>query len=272
MEASTSTSPPPRVFPKKRIRIPGIEDLDLPSTSSDAQPPKKKSKKTAPSPGIVYISRLPPGMTHQKVKHILTGYGDIGKIYAQQKDAPLSTANNQSHKRKHVSANYTEAWVEFKDKKIAKVVADMLNATTIGGKKGDRWRDDIWTMKYLSGFKWEMLGEQVAYERQAHSARLRQELSKSRAEQSEYLRNVELARVLEKRKAKKQTQTGDSGNNASQKATSSSSQSSDKAQRVYKQKFLVDKSAEGGRKRSQTGETRGGGSADVMAGVLNNLF
>jgi hypothetical protein len=26
---------------------------------------------------------------------------------------------------------------------------------------GDRWRDDIWTMKYLSGFKWEMLGEQV---------------------------------------------------------------------------------------------------------------
>jgi hypothetical protein len=25
----------------------------------------------------------------------------------------------------------------------------------------DRWRDDIWTMKYLSGFKWEMLGEQV---------------------------------------------------------------------------------------------------------------
>lgn len=23
------------------------------------------------------------------------------------------------------------------------------------------WRDDIWTMKYLSGFKWEMLGEQV---------------------------------------------------------------------------------------------------------------
>lgn len=75
--------------------------------------------------------------------------------------APLSTANNQSRKRKHASANYTEAWVEFKDKKIAKVVAEMLNAQTIGGKKGDRWRDDIWTMKYLSGFKWEMLGEQV---------------------------------------------------------------------------------------------------------------
>jgi ESF2/ABP1 family protein len=96
----------------------------------------------------------------------------------------------------------------------------MLNAEIIGGKKGDRYRDDIWTMKYLSGFKWEMLGEQVgeyclcagavdeaylsAYERQAHTARLRNEVSQSRAEQSEYLKNVELARVLDKRKARKE--------------------------------------------------------------------
>jgi hypothetical protein len=48
----------------------------------------------------------------------------------------------------------------FHDKSIAKMVAQMLNAQVIGGKKGDRWRDDIWTMKYLSGFKWEMLSEQ----------------------------------------------------------------------------------------------------------------
>lgn len=72
---------------------------------------------------------------------------------------------------------------------MAKTVAKMMNAQPIGGKKGDkcvllsslrlfrakeahravwamadqirRWRDDVWTMKYLSGFKWEMLGEQV---------------------------------------------------------------------------------------------------------------
>lgn len=84
-----------------------------------------------------------------------------------------------------------------------------------------RWRDDIWTVKYLPGFKWEMLGEQVgkstviqvsmgimlmillAYERQAHQSRLRAEIARSKTEQGEYLRNVELARVLEKRKAKK---------------------------------------------------------------------
>lgn len=78
-------------FPKRRLRIPGIEDLVLPSSnhSDDPQPSRKRVKrafKTSPTPGIIYISRLPPGMTHQKVKHVLNGYGEIGRIYAQQKD------------------------------------------------------------------------------------------------------------------------------------------------------------------------------------------
>lgn len=37
----------------------------------------------------------------------------------------------------------------------------MLNAQPIGGKKGTRWRDDVWTMKYLPKFKWNMLTEQI---------------------------------------------------------------------------------------------------------------
>jgi ESF2/ABP1 family protein len=42
-------------------------------------------------------------------------------------------------KQKHQQANFSEAWVEFLDKSIAKTVAKMLNAEVIGGKKGDRW-------------------------------------------------------------------------------------------------------------------------------------
>lgn len=44
---------------------------------------------------------------------------------------------------------------------MARSVAEMLNAQPIGGKKGTRWRDDVWTMKYLPRFKWNMLTEQV---------------------------------------------------------------------------------------------------------------
>jgi ESF2/ABP1 family protein len=44
-------------------------------------------------------------------------------------------------------------WIEFADKKIAKQVAESLNNTPIGGKKGDFYHDDIWNLKYLKGFK-----------------------------------------------------------------------------------------------------------------------
>jgi len=43
----------------------------------------------------------------------------------------------------------------------------------------------------------------VAHESAVHQAKLRAELSQSRKEQREYLKNVELARVLEKRTVKK---------------------------------------------------------------------
>jgi ESF2/ABP1 family protein len=67
-------------------------------------------------------------------------------------------------RRKYTSTkkhHYTEGWVEFKDKHVARSVATMLNAQPIGGKKGTRWRDDVWTMKYLPKFKWNMLTEQI---------------------------------------------------------------------------------------------------------------
>lgn len=67
-------------------------------------------------------------------------------------------------RRKYTSTkkpHYTEGWVEFRDKRVARSVAEMMNAQPIGGKKGTRWRDDIWTMKYLPKFKWYMLTEQV---------------------------------------------------------------------------------------------------------------
>ena len=43
----------------------------------------------------------------------------------------------------------------------------------------------------------------TAHEAAVHAAKLRVELSQSKAEQQEYLKNVELARVLDKRVAKK---------------------------------------------------------------------
>ncbi|PIL36889.1 hypothetical protein GSI_00579 [Ganoderma sinense ZZ0214-1] len=165
--------------------------------------------------GVLYISRIPPGMRPTKVRHLMSAYGEVGRVYLQQEGAfHLFHAKRAYLRRKYTAtkkAHYTEGWVEFKDKRVARSVAEMLNAQPIGGKKGSRWRDDVWTMKYLPKFKWNMLTEQIAHEAAVHAAQLRVELSQSRKEQREYLKNVELARVLDKRSKRKATTKDDDG-------------------------------------------------------------
>ena len=34
--------------------------------------------------GVIYISRIPPGMRPTKVRHLMSAHGDIGRVYLQQ--------------------------------------------------------------------------------------------------------------------------------------------------------------------------------------------
>lgn len=42
---------------------------------------------------------------------------------------------------------FTEGWVEFKNKKIAKLVAKKLNNQAVGGKKRNPWYEELWNIK-----------------------------------------------------------------------------------------------------------------------------
>lgn len=37
--------------------------------------------------GVVYISRIPPGMQPPKVRHLMSAYGEVGRVYLQQEGA-----------------------------------------------------------------------------------------------------------------------------------------------------------------------------------------
>lgn len=119
----------------------------------------KASREAVKRTGVVYLSRLPPFMRPQKVKFLLSRFGEIGRIF-------LSPEDPKSHARRvkfggNKRINYEEGWVEFKDKKVAKLVAETLSATTIGGKKGNYYHDDVWNIKYLPKFKWHHLQAQI---------------------------------------------------------------------------------------------------------------
>nr|CAD2199921.1 unnamed protein product [Meloidogyne enterolobii] len=104
-------------------------------------------------PGVIYIQSVPPMFTVKHLREIMSRFGELGRVYLQaEKRGP--------HKRKR----YTEGWVEFKSKKCAKEVAQMLNGNQVGGRKRSAAYDSVWTMKYLHSFKWEHLMEQLSYE------------------------------------------------------------------------------------------------------------
>lgn len=62
------------------------EKVVKPLTPEDLAKFKAAQEKT----GVVYISRIPPGMRPTKVRHLMTAYGEVGRVYLQPEGAPCS--------------------------------------------------------------------------------------------------------------------------------------------------------------------------------------
>jgi ESF2/ABP1 family protein len=150
--------------------------------------------------GVIYLSRIPPFMKPQKLRSLLEPYGSINRTFLNPEDEAsyARRVRNGGNKKR----SYTEGWVEFTNKKDAKRACELLNARTIGGKKGSYYYDDIWNLIYLKGFKWHNLTEQIAAENAERASRLRAEISKSTKENKEFVRNVEKAKMLDGMHAK----------------------------------------------------------------------
>ncbi|KAL7532362.1 hypothetical protein ACHAXR_007595 [Thalassiosira sp. AJA248-18] len=163
--------------------------------------------------GIVYLSRVPPRMGPAKVKTLLADFGTITRVYLVEEDKTVRKkrrkAGGSSGKR------YTEGWVEFESKKVAKLVGETLNMTRITNHKGSIHYDDMWSVKFLRGFKWSHLTEKVAYERRVREQKLKVEMMEVRRENASYIAQVEAGKKMdfieERRKKRGAAGAGDDG-------------------------------------------------------------
>mmetsp|Transcript_23701 Transcript_23701/g.55272 ORF Transcript_23701/g.55272 Transcript_23701/m.55272 type:complete len:257 (-) Transcript_23701:48-818(-) len=150
--------------------------------------------------GIVHLPDLPLAMHPQKLRHIMEQFGEVGRIFLSPED-PL----NRKHRKRqggNKKKRYTEGWVEFTDKKVAKRVAASLNGNTVGGRKRHNfYRDRVWNVRYLPKFKWHMLHEGERYNKQVRKARLKQQINQARRETDYFLENVHKAKVQKRRAA-----------------------------------------------------------------------
>ncbi|PVU94481.1 hypothetical protein BB560_005934 [Smittium megazygosporum] len=137
---------------------------------------EEKEKKT----GVIYMSSVPPFMKPNKVRRLLGQYGKIGRIYLAPRENIVGTKKNKQGGSK--KKGFKEGWIEFKDKKVAKMVAKMLN------------------------------NNQIAFERIEREQRLKNELSQARKEASQFIQKVEknkLITAIQNKKSKKSSSSND---------------------------------------------------------------
>ena len=143
--------------------------------------------KGADKTGVLYMSHVPKGMKPGDLREMLSPFGKMGRIYL----APSERGSD--------GCAFSEGWIEFARRKDA-LRAALLNTQPMVGR---RFKDRLWTLKYLKSFKWSDLSAQKTYDNAVREQRGRAERSLVRREVSDYMERVERNRTNVKIRAKR---------------------------------------------------------------------
>jgi ESF2/ABP1 family protein len=181
--------------PAPKISTEDTPAEDTPASPKDSQAKVDKKFKY----GIIYLSYIPDGMTVKILREIMSQFGEVGRIYLEPDE------NNPTSKIKR----YNEGWVEFKKKRVAKIVAETLNGTAVKyGKKHSRISGQIWSIKYLHKFKWTHLKEQLELDRAIREQKRRFEMTQAKKQVDFYQKMTERSKLMKSRMSR-------AGNNSS---------------------------------------------------------
>lgn len=151
--------------------------------------------------GVVYLSRLPPFMKPTAVKEIFSRFGDVGRVFLAQEDGARARARKKL--KKDTRVRFVEGWVEFLKKKEGRMAADMLNNNQLGGKKGYKFHDFTWNVKYLPKFKWTDLTDKIAHDKAVRDQKIRIEMNEANREQKFFVAKSGEKRALSAMQSKR---------------------------------------------------------------------
>lgn len=166
--------------------------------------PKPKAPTSTSKPGVIYLSRIPPFMRPSTVRHLLSPFGPITKLFLTPEPPAQHTSRVRSGGNKKRS--FIDGWIEFSSHKHAKTCVAAINGQTMGGRGW--YRDDVWNAKYLRGFGWDDLMAGVRGEEREREERVRVGVRREKREREEFLKGVERGRVQETKKRKRKENTG----------------------------------------------------------------
>lgn len=263
-EATSHTikSPQPPPNDRKRKRKPSSPLL----TTEPAPKPPKKALKT----GILYLPTLPPFLKPSTLRSLLTPYTRHGlnRLFLTPEPHASRIARLRSGgNRKRL---FLDGWVEFHSKRDAKITAETLNGQTMGGKKGGRWRDDVWSLRYLRGFKWgDLVGERRDEEAE-RGTRMEAERRREKREREAFVGAVQRGRVEKTREGKRvrRREKGDGG-----EEVDGDGDGDGRRKMSFRQNEVISKSGRGRRDGEEAvGGAHGNGKNEDVQRVLSKIF
>ena len=192
---------------------PAADSVTLKTPEPSHTREKKRKDRKKRTPGVIYLSSLPPYLKPSALRNLLEqrGFSPIARLFL----SPASKSNKaHSSSGKNSRQLYTEGWIEFSTKTTAKRCAETLNASTVGGKKGGYYRDDVWNMKYLRGMRWEELMAGVREEKREMEGRRDDERRTITRETKMFVEGVEEGRRQEGMKRKRDNKKEAQGDEA----------------------------------------------------------
>lgn len=155
-------------------------------------------KRPKPTSGVVYVSRVPPGMDVGALRSLLGRAGKIGRVWLR----PESSEMRKERKALGSSrgrGEFMDGWVEFPKRHDAKRVVALLNRRPMAGaKRRGRWADDLWNLKLLRGYTWNDLVEETCSGTRERTLRVKAEVAAARREKAFVEERVAMARRIEK--------------------------------------------------------------------------
>ncbi|CAL1539983.1 unnamed protein product [Lymnaea stagnalis] len=172
---------------------PEISDSDaLGSSISNIKANKLRKKE---KPGIIYLSTVPEFMSVQKLRNVFGEFGEVNRTFFQ----PVE--KSYSYKK---GLLFSEGWVEFSNRSVAKYVALALNNTQVGGKKRNPWYNCIWNIKYLPRFTWTDVNADRELKRATYESRIRADISQVKKQTNFYMNSFEKSKTLSEIKKRKE--------------------------------------------------------------------
>lgn len=203
MADTEESAPDMSTVAEERTLIPNDRKLELKKKKKRKRLEEETAK--ASQRGVCYLSWVARKMDPHSLRHILSQYGEILRIYLKPENPEVQVRRKKDGGFR--GQHFAEGWVEFAKKGVAKRVASMLNGQAIGGRKRSPFYYDLWNIKYLSKFKWGDLTEEIDLKKATREQKLKLEISAAKKEKDFYLAKVDQSRALtsiEERLKKKQ--------------------------------------------------------------------